>query len=298
MAQADIKGIFGHSHANEAKLISSLHNERINLSGNNVVWYILNIAKTMGEFDASDYESDSYDFLYNEEIIKIGRSGRIYMPGVQLPCIAITPTFEQQQNIIQIQTEEKIEIEVNLRGVLELVESLKYSELFFLTNLTEKNYKLKIDYKNSKILILENDNIIAEFTNNFSELYNYFLQHKDEFYLENVYSKSTLIADLKAPGQQEEIIIPLNIMERNKIQINDNDFWDLEIIKQKIPKIGDIVKTYTNKFYEIMEVYPVGIALWEYMALKIIAKKVSLYNVDIKEEDFTNYIQNFSNKVF
>lgn len=298
MAQANIKGLFGQPNTNEAKLISSLHNERINLSGNNVVWYILNIAKTMGEFDASDYESDSYDFLYNEEIIKIGRSGRIYMPGVQLPCIAITPTFEQQQNIIQIQTEEKIEIEVNLRGVLELVESLKYSELFFLTNLTEKNYKLKIDYKNSKILILENDNIIAEFTNNFSELYNYFLQHKDEFYLENVYSKSTLIADLKAPGQQEEIIIPLNIMERNKIQINDNDFWDLEIIKQKIPKIGDIVKTYTNKFYEIMEVYPVGIALWEYMALKIIAKKVSLYNVDIKEEDFTNYIQNFSNKVF
>lgn len=298
MAQANIKGLFGQPNTNEAKLISSLHNERINLSGNNVVWYILNIAKTMGEFDASDYESDSYDFLYNEEIIKIGRSGRIYMPGVQLPCIAITPTFEQQQNIIQIQTEEKIEIEVNLRGVLELVESLKYSELFFLTNLTEKNYKLKIDYKNSKILILENDNIIAEFTNNFSELYNYFLQHKDEFYLENVYSKSTLIADLKAPGQQEEIIIPLNIMERNKIQINDNDFWDLEIIKQKIPKIGDIVKTYTNKFYEIMEVYPIGIALWEYMALKIIAKKVSLYNVDIKEEDFTNYIQNFSNKVF
>jgi len=298
MAQANIKGLFGQPNTNEAKLISSLHNERINLSGNNVVWYILNIAKTMGEFDASDYESDSYDFLYNEEIIKIGRNGRIYMPGVQLPCIAVIPSFEEQQNMIQIQTEEKIEIEVNLRGVLELVESLKYSELFFLTNLTEKNYKLKIDYKNSKILILENDNIIAEFTNNFSELYNYFLQHKDEFYLENVYSKSTLIADLKAPGQQEEIIIPLNIMERNKIQINDNDFWDLEIIKQKIPKIGDIVKTYTNKFYEIMEVYPVGIALWEYMALKIIAKKVSLYNVDIKEEDFTNYIQNFSNKVF
>jgi len=298
MAQANIKGLFGQPNTNEAKLISSLHNERINLSGNNVVWYILNIAKTMGEFDASDYESDSYDFLYNEEIIKIGRSGRIYMPGVQLPCIAITPTFEQQQNIIQIQTEEKIEIEVNLRGVLELVESLKYSELFFLTNLTEKNYKLKIDYKNSKILILENEDIIVEFTNNFSELYNYFLQHKDEFYFESVYSKSTLIADLKAPGQQEEIIIPLNIMERNKIQINDNDFWDLEIIKQKIPKIGDIVKTYTNKFYEIMEVYPIGIALWEYMALKIIAKKVSLYNVDIKEEDFTNYIQNLQNNIF
>jgi|GEM_PF-3006821 len=298
MAQANIKGLFGQPNTNEAKLISSLHNERINLSGNNVVWYILNIAKTMGEFDASDYESDSYDFLYNEEIIKIGRNGRIYMPGVQLPCIAVIPSFEEQQNMIQIQTEEKIEIEVNLRGVLELVESLKYSELFFLTNLTEKNYKLKIDYKNSKILILENDNIIAEFTNNFSELYNYFLQHKDEFYLENVYSKSTLIADLKAPGQQEEIIIPLNIMERNKIQINDNDFWDLEIIKQKIPKIGDIVKTYTNKFYEIMEVYPVGIALWEYMALKIIAKKVSLYNVDIKEEDFTNYIQNLQNNIF
>jgi len=298
MAQANIKGLFGQPNTNEAKLISSLHNERINLSGNNVVWYILNIAKTMGEFDASDYESDSYDFLYNEEIIKIGRNGRIYMPGVQLPCIAVIPSFEEQQNMIQIQTEEKIEIEVNLRGVLELVESLKYSELFFLTNLTEKNYKLKIDYKNSKILILKNDNIIAKFTNNFSELYNYFLQHKDKFYLENVYSKSTLIADLKAPGQQEEIIIPLNIMERNKIQINDNDFWDLEIIKQKIPKIGDIVKTYTNKFYEIMEVYPVGIALWEYMALKIIAKKVSLYNVDIKEEDFTNYIQNLQNNIF
>ncbi len=298
MAQANIKGLFGQPNTNEAKLISSLHNERINLSGNNVVWYILNIAKTMGEFDASDYESDSYDFLYNEEIIKIGRNGRIYMPGVQLPCIAVIPSFEEQQNIIQIQTEEKIEIEVNLRGVLELVESLKYSELFFLTNLTEKNYKLKIDYKNSKILILENEDIIVEFTNNFSELYNYFLQHKDEFYFESVYSKSTLISDLIAPGQQEEIIIPLNIMERNKIQINDNDFWDLEIIKQKIPKIGDIVKTYTNKFYEIMEVYPIGIALWEYMALKIIAKKVSLYNVDIKEEDFTNYIQNLQNNIF
>jgi len=84
MPEVKISGLFGQNNQNEANLISNLHKERIDVSGNNIIWYILNLTKTVGDFDSSDYENDTYDFLYNEEIVKVGREGRIYMPAVQI----------------------------------------------------------------------------------------------------------------------------------------------------------------------------------------------------------------------
>jgi len=62
--------------------------------------------------------------------------------------------------------------------------------------------------------------------------------------------------------------------------------------------LGDIIKTYTNKIYEITQVYPDGLKLWNYIIIKIIAKKVPLTNFQLPSENYTNFLLNIKEGKF
>jgi len=294
MPEVKISGLFGQNNQNEANLISNLHKERIDVSGNNIIWYILNLTKTVGDFDSSDYENDTYDFLYNEEIVKVGREGRIYMPAVQIPSIAIIPTFEETQTKIALETPEQITVEFNLQKLVEISNYIKYAEYFEITNISNKNYSLSFDYNSKKVFLIEDGVVLETFQNEFDDIYNYFNNNENDFFLNIIYSKKINISDLKE--KNNPTLISLTPNTKIIVKIYDTNFEDLGT--QIIPKLGDIIKTYTNKIYEITQVYPDGLKLWNYIIIKIIAKKVPLTNFQLPSENYTNFLLNIKEGKF
>jgi len=283
-----IKGLFNNSNEEEAKLISNLHQERIKISSNVGLWYILDLTKTVGDFTAENYENDTYDFLYNEEIVKMPFQGRIYMPPLEIPAAYIVPEFVENLGIFGIsEIGDKVEIEINLKEIIEISQNIKYAEKFNIINLTANKVFLFED--DNKLYILdENDNVIKEF-NSFEEFYNQ-QKNDDEYFVEKIYSKNIAF---------DKIIL-------NKTEILPNILYNIDIIDknyenistQIVPKIGDLIKIHTNKIYEVQEVYPLGMRLWNYIAIKLICKRKALTNVYLTEEDYQKLLLNFKENKF
>lgn len=277
----------------EFNFFSDVHRDLIKNSGIFSEVFLLDLDNTVGDaFSQDDLTSDNYDALYNEHISRVGRKGRIYTPPVEIRCWYLLPEWTNELKMLGIsEISESLIFEVNLAELYETLNLALYSAIFSITSL--QNEPIKLKKTDTQIQLLKNDDSLITswgLTDNFDIFLNYFKQSEDDYFTEIIYNKSHKLSRIK---WTDEIILEPNV--KKEFYIVDEDF--LGVQQQTILKLGDIIKTHTGKFYEIVNIFASDMKVSNYASLKIEAHRMSLSNIELPYEKYDEIVYNYKKDI-